>query len=202
MENIKSVFETLNAINCNEHTEKKNELTYLSWAWAWGICMKHYPNTTYKVIKDFNQNNYHTDGRTCWVETSVTIEGVTREESLPIMDFRNQSIPLDKVTSFNVNTSIKRCLAKNLSLFGLGLYIYAGEDIPEEEPKPTKRAKATPKPLTQEQYNNMIVDFVNGKLHRSGLSFDKAWQQAYNPTPEEIDKFYLDANNYAENHTI
>lgn len=140
-----SVFETLNAINCNEHTEKKNGLTYLSWAWAWTEVKKAYPNAFYTIYEDQQGSFYHTDGRTCWVKTGVTIEGIEMIEYLPVMDFRNNSIPADKVTSFDANKAIQRSLTKACARHGLGLYIYAGEDLPEagEAQKPVaKNAKS------------------------------------------------------------
>lgn len=134
--NKKSVFETLNSINVSGKTEKKNGLTYLSWAYAWGEVKKLYPNATYKVYERDTQwgpVNYFTDGRTCWVKVGVTINGLEHIEMLPVMDYRNKSIPLDKVSSVDVNKSIQRCITKATARHGLGLYIYAGEDIPECE---------------------------------------------------------------------
>lgn len=141
METIKSVFSTLNAVNCNGHTEKKNNLTYLSWAWAWAEVKKLYPNASYTIYENASQWNYFTDGKTCWVKTGVTIEGLEHIEYLPVMDFRNNSIPADKVTSFDVNKAIQRSLTKACARHGLGLYIYAGEDLPEEE-QPTAQQPA------------------------------------------------------------
>ena len=145
----KSVFETLNAVNCNEHTEKKNGLTYLSWAWAWAEVKKRYPLSYYKIYEDENGRPYFTDGRTCWVKTGVIVEdvvkgsalgvGIEHIEYLPIMDYKNVSIPLEKVTSMDVNKSIQRSLTKACARHGLGLYIYAGEDLPEGEAEPEKK---------------------------------------------------------------
>lgn len=132
-ENKVSVFDVLNSINVNEHTEKKNGLTYLSWAWAWAKVKEHYPDATYTIYENAQGLNYHTDGRTCWVKTGVTIEGTEHIEYLPVMDYRNASIPVDKVTSFDVNKAIQRSLTKAAARHGLGLYIYAGEDLPEAE---------------------------------------------------------------------
>lgn len=129
-------FEALNSINVNEHTEKKNGLTYLSWAWAWGEVKKRHPDATYTVYKNADGWFYHTDGRTCWVETGVTIEGIEHIEYLPVMDYKNRSIPLEGVTSFDVNKAIQRSLTKAVARHGLGLYIYAGEDLPEGEEQP------------------------------------------------------------------
>lgn len=134
--NKKSVFETLNSINVSGKTEKKNGLTYLSWAYAWGEVKKLYPNATYKVYERDTQwgpVNYFTDGRTCWVKVGVTIEGLEHVEMLPIMDYRNRSIPLDKVTSYDTNKSIQRAVVKACARHGLGLYVYACEDLPECE---------------------------------------------------------------------
>lgn len=126
-------FVTLNNINVNDKTEKKNGLTYLSWAWAWGEVKKLFPDATYTIYENEHGWNYHTDGRTCWVKTGVTVNGVEHIEYLPVMDFKNKSIPLEGVTSFDVNKAIQRSLTKALARHGLGLYIYAGEDLPEEE---------------------------------------------------------------------
>lgn len=132
-QNNKSVFETLSAINVSGKTEKKNGLTYLSWAYAWGELCKVYPTATYKVHERDTQwgpCNYFTDGRTAWVKVSVTIGDLTHTEMLPIMDYRNKSIPLDKVTSCDANKAIQRCITKAVARFVLGLYVYAGEDLP------------------------------------------------------------------------
>lgn len=144
METNKSVFSTLNAVNCNEHTEKKNNLTYLSWAWAWAEVKKLYPNASYTIYENEQQWNYFTDGKTCWVKTGVTIEGLEHIEYLPVMDFRNKSIAADKVTSFDVNTAIQRSLTKACARHGLGLYIYAGEDLPEDEQSTQPAAQPAP----------------------------------------------------------
>lgn len=133
MENKKSVFETLFEINVNKQVEKKNGLNYLSWAYAWSKVKKLYPNANYKVYEMENGCIYHTDGKTCWVKTGVIIEGLEHIEYLPVMDYKNKSILLENITSFDVNKAIQRSLTKALARHGLGLYIYAGEDLPEAE---------------------------------------------------------------------
>lgn len=169
MEDKKSVFETLNAINVSEHIEKKGQLSYLSWAWAWSKLQENYPNSSYKVYKNDKDWNYHTDQRSGWVEVGVTVEGVEHIEMLPIMDFRNKSLPLDKITSMEVNKAIKRACTKAIALHGLGLYIYAGEDLPEA-PKTeviTEKTQATNNPdlLDQNQIRIMqaSLDILNDK---------------------------------------
>lgn len=142
-----SVFAKLNGVNVNGHTEKKNGLTYLSWAWAWAEVKKAFPDATYTIYENRDGWNYFTDGRTCWVKTGVTINGLEHIEYLPVMDFKNRSIPADGVTSFDVNKAIQRSLTKACARHGLGLYIYAGEDLPEgedEAKEPEKPAKFVP----------------------------------------------------------
>ena len=146
METRKSVFEVLNAVNCNEHTEKKNGLTYLSWAWAWAEVKKRYPSATYTIYENKDGLLYHTDGKTAWVKTGVTIEGIELIEYLPVMNYKNESITVDRLTSFDVNKTVQRSLTKACARHGLGLYIYAGEDLPEgEDEKPAEPKKTAPK---------------------------------------------------------
>lgn len=148
-EEKKSAFEILNNVNVNEHTEVKDtgktKLTYLSWAWAWAEVKKRYPSASYEIIK-FNGLPYVFDEKTGFmVYTTVTIEGITHEMWLPVMDGNNRAMldhpyevqtkynkfTVQAATMFDVNKAIMRCLTKNLAMFGLGLYIYAGEDLPE-----------------------------------------------------------------------
>ena len=132
-------FSKLNSINVNDKVEKKNGLSYLSWAWAWAEVKKLFPDAVYTIYENKDGLFYHTDGRTCWVKTGVTVNGIEHIEYLPVMDFKNRSIPADQVTSFDVNKAIQRSLTKAVARHGLGLYIYAGEDLPEgEEPEPVK----------------------------------------------------------------
>lgn len=147
------MFKELNKINVNEHTENKNGLTYLSWAWAWAEVMKVCPDANYSIMKFEGNLPYVYDSQTGYmVWTTVTINGITREMWLPVMDANNKAMldhPYDyqtkrgrmtvnAATMFDINKTIMRCLTKNLAMFGLGLYIYAGEDLPEEEPKAEK----------------------------------------------------------------
>lgn len=136
-----SIFEQLNRINVNGHTEKKNGLTYLSWAWAWAEVKKLYPEAKYTIYEretEFGPVNYFTDGRTCWVKTGVTIDGLEHIEELPVMDFKNRSIGYADVTSMDINKAIQRSLTKACARHGLGLYIYAGEDLPDGEEAPAQ----------------------------------------------------------------
>jgi len=141
-------FDELNRINVNDKTEEKGGLTYLSWAWAWSELKKHYPDSFFTIYENRDGLNYHHDGRTAWVKTGVTVvfervidgererHGIENIEYLPVMDFKNRSIPLEQITSFDVNKAIQRSLTKAVARHGLGLYIYAGEDLPEGEKQP------------------------------------------------------------------
>ena len=104
----------------------------MSWCFAWGELLNKYPKSTYKVYERDNIN-YFTDNRTCWVKVSVTVGEIEHIEMLPVMDFKNKSISFDAVTSVDVNKSIQRALTKAIARHGLGLYIYAGEDLPIDD---------------------------------------------------------------------
>lgn len=118
--------------NVSDYIEKKNGLSYLSWAYAWAEFKKTFPDASYEIKRDERQKAYFGDGEAGYmVYTSVTADGLTYEMWLPVMDFKNKSIL--KPTTYDVNKAIMRCLTKNLAMFGLGLYIYAGEDLPEKE---------------------------------------------------------------------
>lgn len=132
-------FERLAAIDCSAHVEKKNGLSYLPWAWAWDAFKRVYPDSCYTIYERPDGCLYWTDGQTCWVKTGVTlVDGEYRLEHieyLPVMDYRNNSIPADAVTSTQVNKSIQRSLTKALARHGLGLYVFAGEDLPLDPAK-------------------------------------------------------------------
>ena len=141
----KNYFEILNSINVNDKVESKNGLSYLSWAYAWAELKKKHPDATYTVYENNEGWNYFTDGGTCWVKTGVTVNGIEHIEYLPIMDFKNKSIPLGSVTSFEVNKTIQRSLTKAVARHGLGLYIYAGEDLPDASDGTQQVERTAPK---------------------------------------------------------
>lgn len=185
-----TVFEALNSVNVNGHTEKKNGLTYLSWAWAWAELLKKFPDSTYTVYENREGWNYHTDGRTCWVKTGVTVEGKEYIEMLPVMDFKNRSIPLDQVTSFDVNKAIQRSLTKAVARHGLGLYIYAGEDLPEEDTAPKEDPKE--KAMNRLKENAKLAYGTNGLIrlnelmHAQGVTSETMTNDAYKAITAQI----------------
>lgn len=135
----KNYFTELSNVDVTPYIKKKTQFNYISWAHAWGELKKRYPTATSKVYENNQGWNYFTDGRTCWVKVGVTVNDIENIELFPILDFRNKSIILENVTSFEVNTAIQRALTKAIARHGIGLYIYAGEDLPpdmEPEKKP------------------------------------------------------------------
>lgn len=167
---MENYFQILNEINVNDKTEEKNGLTYLSWAYAWGEVKKIHPDANFKVYERENGCIYWTDGKTCWVKTGVTINGIEHIEYLPVMDFRNKSIPVEAITSTDVNKAIQRSLTKAVARHGLGLYIYAGEDLPESEKE--EKSEKFKKELfalakkdldKQEQLKEILISKYKGK---------------------------------------
>ena len=136
-EEKKSVFNVLSAIDLTDKIKQKNNLNYLPWAAAWSEVKKIYPDASFTIYKQVmdelgNTRFWHDDGRTGWVEVGVTIEGQEIKENLAIMDYRNASIPAEKITSVDANKSLKRCLVKALAEHGLAIHIFMGEELPEE----------------------------------------------------------------------
>lgn len=216
---MSEVFNTLNAINVNDNTEKKNGLTYLSWSWAWAELKKVYPDATYQ-IRHFDGKPYLYDESLGYmVMTEITIEGITHEMWLPVMDgankamkdkpytykVKNQNFKYAKLnvddgkyydkygneqleynekevavaTMFDINTAIMRCLTKNIAMFGLGLYIYAGEDLPEEseERKEEEKKKAEFEKQTDEiskmKISAVKVDIMKKRCAESNIPEEK-----------------------------
>ena len=145
-------------LDVNKHTEKKGNLTYLSWAWAWAEALKADPEAVYDVAI-FGDKPYMDINGTAMVCVTVKMLGMSKTCQLPVMDYRNKAIP--KPDAFAVNTAIMRCMTKCLGLFGLGLYIYAGEDLPESS-SPTKGAEVNDKQMSQmHDVANSIIDHMN-----------------------------------------
>lgn len=185
-------YEQLSKVNTKGLTEEKNGLTYLTWSLAFDELLKQYPDTTYEIVK-FDGKPYYLDETGAMVYTNMTIEGITREMWLPVLDGANKPMKKEAykytvknyktgqqvektcqpINMFDINKSIMRCLVKNIAMFGLGLNIYAGEDLPlgdEDIPKEDKKHQETqnnesekPKKtidevlqtLTYEQYNKL-----------------------------------------------
>lgn len=177
----KNYFDELYSLNVNENVEKKNGLTYLSWSWAIAEILKKHPDMTYKILRFENNLPYTYDEKTGYmVFTEVTICGITREMWLPVMDGANKAMldheykyevknyrtgeliekKVAAATMFDINKTIMRCLTKNFAMFGLGLYIYAGEDLPEEEQTrkiTEEQIEKIKKLVSEDKINDMLV---------------------------------------------
>jgi hypothetical protein len=184
-----SVFATLSAINLNDKVEKKKDLTYLSWTYAWAEVQKHYPDANYEVVF-FDGFPYVYDPSTGYmVFTKVTIEGQTRMMWLPVMDGANKAMKVSEytyatrygdktveaATMFDINKTIMRCLVKNIAMFGLGIYIFAGEDLPEGDTQVTSVQQPTSSELTKGDENWAKVEkYANDNKQ---LGFESILQQ-------------------------
>lgn len=186
---MNEVYEKLRKINVTGHVEQKNGLNYLSWAWAWDEVMKVYPNAIYEIVK-FDNKPYLYDEKTGYmVFTRMNIENIEREMWLPVMDSNNKAMldhkykykikdyatggykekEVDTATMFDINKTIMRCLVKNLAMYGLGLALYSGEDLPEEE-------------LTEEQLKEKAKKYKFTKGKKLGLTIE----EVYNDDPKYL----------------
>jgi hypothetical protein len=142
-----SVFEKLSKIDVSEHTEKKGKFTYLSWAWAVRILLENFPEATWRVhtFADVvnTESPYMRTDAGAFVQVTVTVNDIERTQVHPVLDHMNKTVM--EPNAFQVNNSIQRCLAKAISLHGLSLYIYAGEDLPQ-----------APDALNKEQYKSIL----------------------------------------------
>lgn len=183
------MFDALYSLDLSEKTEKRENLTYLSWANAWAEMKRAYPSATYRIVKNPNTGlPYFSDPLTgIMVFTEMTVDGITHEMWLPVMDSKNKAMKLEPytyqawdsykktyvektvnaATMFDINKTIMRCLVKNIALFGLGLYIYAGEDVPDKSSSAEDLPAAAPqKPV--DKYAG-IKSAINSSMDVSSL---------------------------------
>ena len=171
---MKNWFAELMAVDVGEHIEKKNGLSYLSWAWAWGELCKRYPLSRYTVYEDQDGNIFFKDPIGAHVKTGVTIvweeeDGLHEHEvieMLPVMDFKNKAIQVENIDCMQLNKTIQRSLTKAIARLGLGLYIYAGEDMPEE-PEDVKKERAE------------LIKKVDAAVKKATAKMDSAAKMAY-----------------------
>ena len=192
-----NTFEALYPINVNDKTETKEGLTYLSWAWAWAAIKAIYPEANYNIKKFDNNLPYVYDENTGYmVFTDVTIDGLTHEMWLPVMDSHNRAmksepytittkygkeIRVEAATMFDINKTIMRCLVKNLAVFGLGLYIYAGQDLPDVDMSDDEK-RAEIKRLIQKTNTD-----TTKYLYAMGQHFKKEFKSVDEMQSEELD---------------
>jgi hypothetical protein len=201
----KSTFDVLSAINLSDKVEKKSNLTYLSWAWAWAEVKKEYPDASYVVLRDRTTEKpyFYDENLGYMVMTEVTIKEETLEMWLPVMDGANKAMlstpytyktkfgekTVEAATMFDINKTLMRCLVKNLAMFGLGLYIYAGEDLPEAEStevtnKPTGGPAVALEELKVGDANwNKVVAYVTANKSLGIEAIGKQLNRKYKMTP-------------------
>lgn len=168
-----STFQALSGVDMSEKHKKKNGMTYLPWSCAWAAIKQHDPLAKCEPVKTQEGCLYHTDGKTCWVETSMTIDGETQNETLAVMDHKNQSISLEAITSTAVNKSLKRCMVKNAALFGLDLNLWEGEELSDEVKR--QRKEAAKKDEEAAAALNAVINEISAlgsKLIAAGYSKD------------------------------
>jgi len=154
---MSDVWKKLSVIDCSKHVEKKGQLSYLSWTWAWSVLMEHYPSSSYVFHPETSLDN-----GSVMVSCTVTVEGQSHTMWLPVMDNRNNSIT--NPDTRKISDARMRCLVKAIAMHGLGIYIYAGEDLPEapapkaltdDEKEAARIAQRTP------EYNAAITKYAS-----------------------------------------
>lgn len=164
-------------INVNDHTEKKGNLTYLSWAWAWAEVLKIDPAATWDAHEFNGMPVCVMPDSTAMTKVSVTIKGDKKTSWLPVMDNRNKAI--QGPDAFQINTAIMRCLAKAIAMHGLGLYIYAGEDLPEQDFAPLDKLVADMVQLHYEEKNSVQAVklwYDDPMIQASNQAREYAWE--------------------------
>ena len=216
MEKI-NTFEKLNSININDKIKTKMNLSYLSWAYAWGELLSNYPNafmtiytrtldTTETVVQEDKDNHitkttvtkhtqeipYFTDGRSCFVKVGVTIEGTEYVEYYPIMGLKNDAIRATSVTMTDVNKALQRAFVKACARHGLGLYIYAGEDMPEvEKNAPVEISSNNDFKSVQTDVINLVTKLISTKAEQEVTRYILEMFPGVKlsaTTPEHLDK--------------
>jgi len=164
MEKNKNIFKKLSSVSIKDKTDKKGKFDYISWATAWSMIKTEYPNAQRKVYESEHTGlNFFTDGKTAYVKVGITIDEMEHIDYLPVMDYRNNSIPIEKVTSMDVNTAIQRSTAKAIAMHGLGLSLWIGEDTLSVV-KPQQAVSKTPTPKTMTKMTLDIGDENWGKV--------------------------------------
>lgn len=169
-----SVFQTLSVISVKDKIERKGNLDYLSWANAWAMLKANYPDAQRKIYESEHTGfNYFTDGRTAWVKVGITVNGLEHIDYLPVMDFRNNAISVDKLTAMDVNKTIQRSTAKAIAMHGLGLSLWTGEDVPETPVTPMVEPKKEELKKDSEEFKKVKV-YIEGN---KSVAFDSIIQQ-------------------------
>ncbi|PFR78371.1 hypothetical protein CN936_22975 [Bacillus cereus] len=188
MNETKNYFAELAVIDVSKHVEKKGRFSYLSWSWAVDQLLKKYPDATWQVVR-FDGLPYMKTEVGYFVEVEVTVNNITRSQIHPVLD--NYNKPIAKPTSFQINTSIQRCLAKAIALHGLGLYIYSGEDIPHDD-EPKQAAKQLDNVLKQEQarqaevVNEQRIKAIHVQIRELSEVYNMSFEETKNTVKQSL----------------
>jgi len=186
MGNTKSTFKELTSINVKDKVEKKGRFDYLSWAYAWAIVKDKYPDSNRTVYESEHTGlNYFSDGSTAYVKVGITIGGTEHIDYLPIMGHNNQSLSIDKITSFAVNKTIQRSTVKAIAMHGLGLSLWAGEDLADISETAPKKVSASVKKTTLKKTHdkwNDVVNFVKANKNETFASTISKVEQKFTLT--------------------
>ncbi|ENQ3106018.1 DUF1071 domain-containing protein [Bacillus cereus] len=179
MSEPKNYFTELASIDVSKHVEKKGRFSYLSWSWAVDQLLKKCPDATWRVAR-FDGLPYLKTEVGYFVEVEVTVNNITRSQIHPVLD--NYNKPIATPTSFQINTSIQRCLAKAIALHGLGLYIYSGEDIPQDdEPKQTSKQQSIVPEKEQERQaqvaNEQRIQAIHAQIRELSEVYDMPFEE-------------------------
>ena len=171
-----SVFQKLSAIPFKDRVKRKGSLDYVSWADAWSLVKKHYPEAQRTVYEHEHTGlNFFSDGQTAYVKVGITIDGLEHIDMLPVMDYRNKAIPVDSMTAFDVNKTIQRSTAKAIAMHGLGLQLWTGEDLPgETTPEPATTTKLQTLNVRDKNWDK-VVRYV--KSNKDAHKFDDIIKQ-------------------------
>jgi len=174
-EKKQTAFATLNAINVRDKVETKGKVEYLSWAFAWQMLKELYPTAQRVVYENpLTGLNFFTDGKTAYVKVGIAVDGIEHIDYLPVMDFRNASIPLEKITSMDVNKTIQRSTAKAIALHGLGLALWTGEDLPEAVTQVVEKEVSLKTLKVGDENWDKVATYVS---HNVALGFEKIESQ-------------------------
>ena len=188
MSETKNYFAELAVIDVSKHVEKKGRFSYLSWSWAVDQLLKKYPDATWQVVR-FDGLPYMKTEVGYFVEVEVTVNNITRSQIHPVLD--NYNKPIAKPTSFQINTSIQRCLAKAIALHGLGLYIYSGEDIPHDD-EPKQAAKQLDNVPQQEQArqaevaNEQRIKAIHVQIRELSEVYNMSFEETKNTVKQSL----------------
>ncbi|MEY6553568.1 DUF1071 domain-containing protein [Bacillus cereus] len=188
MSETKNYFAELAVIDVSKHVEKKGRFSYLSWSWAVDQLLKKYPDATWQVVR-FDGLPYMKTEVGYFVEVEVTVNNITRSQIHPVLD--NYNKPIAKPTSFQINTSIQRCLAKAIALHGLGLYIYSGEDIPHDD-EPKQAAKQLDNVPQQEQArqaevaNKQRIKAIHVQIRELSEVYNMSFEETKNTVKQSL----------------